>query len=65
MQVWRRIRESLEKHRRAALISVVKVEGSAPREMGARMDDFSLELVNEVERAQSGSSRTVESVERR
>jgi len=37
MQVWRRIRESLEKHRRAALISVVKVEGSAPREMGARM----------------------------
>ena len=37
MQVWRRIRESLEKHRRAALISVVKVEGSAPREVGARM----------------------------
>ena len=35
------------------------------REFGARMDDFSLELVNEVERAQSGSSRTVESVERR
>jgi xanthine dehydrogenase accessory factor len=37
MQVWRRIRESLEKHRRAALISIVKVEGSAPREVGARM----------------------------
>jgi biopolymer transport protein TolQ len=35
------------------------------REFGARMDDFSLELVNEVERAQSASSRTVESVERR
>ena len=35
------------------------------REFGARMDDFSLELVNEIERAQSGSSRTVESVERR
>src|SRR6516164_6031521 len=37
MQVWRRIRESLEKQRRAALISIVKVEGSAPREVGARM----------------------------
>lgn len=35
--VWRRIRETLEKHRRAALISVVKVDGSAPREVGARM----------------------------
>jgi xanthine dehydrogenase accessory factor len=35
--VWRRIREILEKHRRAALISVIKVEGSAPREVGARM----------------------------
>jgi xanthine dehydrogenase accessory factor len=35
--VWRRIQEALEKHRRAALISVIKVEGSAPREVGARM----------------------------
>ena len=35
--VWRRIRETLEKHRRAALISVIKVDGSAPREVGARM----------------------------
>jgi biopolymer transport protein TolQ len=35
------------------------------REFGARMDDFSLELINEVERAQSGSSRAVESMERR
>ena len=35
------------------------------REFGARMDDFSLELINEVERAQSGSARAVESVERR
>ena len=35
--VWRRIQESLEKHRRAALISVIKVDGSAPREVGARM----------------------------
>ncbi len=35
--VWRRIRESLEQHRRAALISVIKVDGSAPREVGARM----------------------------
>ena len=36
------------------------------REFGARMDDFGLELVNEVERAQSGAARHVhESVERR
>jgi len=35
--VWRRIQQSLEKHRRAALISVIKVDGSAPREAGARM----------------------------
>lgn len=36
------------------------------REFGARMDDFGLELVNEVERAQSGAARQVhESVERR
>jgi biopolymer transport protein TolQ len=35
------------------------------REFGARMDDFSLELINEVERAQSGSPRAVETVERR
>jgi xanthine dehydrogenase accessory factor len=37
MVVWRRIRESLETHRRAALVSVIKVDGSAPREVGARM----------------------------
>jgi xanthine dehydrogenase accessory factor len=36
-RVWRRIREALENERRAALISVIKVEGSAPREIGARM----------------------------
>jgi biopolymer transport protein TolQ len=35
------------------------------REFGARMDDFSLELINEVERAQAGSPRTAETVERR
>ena len=35
------------------------------REFGARMDDFSLELINEIERAQAGSARQVESVERR
>ena len=36
------------------------------REFGARMDDFGLELINEVERAQSGAARHVpESVERR
>ena len=37
MRVWRRIQQALEKQRHAALISVVKVEGSAPREVGARM----------------------------
>jgi biopolymer transport protein TolQ len=35
------------------------------REFGARMDDFGLELVNEVERAQAGAARVPESVERR
>jgi len=35
--VWRRIRDALEKQRRAALISIIKVDGSAPREVGARM----------------------------
>ena len=35
------------------------------REFGARMDDFGLELTNEVERAQSGAARMPESVERR
>jgi biopolymer transport protein TolQ len=35
------------------------------REFGARMDDFSLELINEIERAQAGAARTPESVERR
>jgi len=35
------------------------------REFGARMDDFSLELINEVERAQAGTPRTPEAVERR
>jgi biopolymer transport protein TolQ len=35
------------------------------REFGARMDDFSLELINEVERAQAGAPRAAETVERR
>ena len=35
------------------------------REFGARMDDFSLELINEVERAQATTARTPASVERR
>ena len=35
--VWRRIRQALERQRRAALISVIRVDGSAPREVGARM----------------------------
>lgn len=36
------------------------------REFGSRMDDFSLELMNEVERAQAGGLRSVpEAVERR
>src|ERR1700758_309152 len=40
--------------------------GNDLREFGARMDDFSLELMNEIERAQAGSARSVpEPVERR
>ena len=35
------------------------------REFGARMDDFGLELINEVERAQAGAARQPDSVERR
>jgi xanthine dehydrogenase accessory factor len=35
--VWRRIRESIERHGRAALVSVIDVDGSAPREVGARL----------------------------
>ena len=35
------------------------------REFGARMDDFSLELINEVERAQATPTRTPAAVERR
>jgi len=35
------------------------------REFGARMDDFSLELINEVERAQAAAPRVAETVERR
>jgi biopolymer transport protein TolQ len=35
------------------------------REFGARMDDFGLELINEVERAQAGAQRVPEAVERR
>jgi biopolymer transport protein TolQ len=36
------------------------------REFGARMDDFSLELMNEIERAQTGAPRSnLETVERR
>ena len=35
------------------------------REFGARMDDFGLEMMNEIERAQTGSPRPVEMVERR
>ncbi len=35
------------------------------REFGARMDDFSMELVNEVERAQAGAARQPATVERR
>jgi len=35
------------------------------REFGARMDDFSLELINEVERAQASATRQTATVERR
>ena len=41
-------------------------EASALIDTGSRMDDFGLELVNEVERAQSKAGRSVpENVERR
>ena len=36
-EIWRRIREGIERHGRAALVSVVGVAGSAPREVGARI----------------------------
>jgi xanthine dehydrogenase accessory factor len=36
-KVWQQIRESIERHGRAALVSVVDVAGSAPRDTGARM----------------------------
>ena len=35
------------------------------REFGARMDDFSLELINEIERAQAAAARQPAAVERR
>jgi biopolymer transport protein TolQ len=35
------------------------------REFGSRMDDFSMELLNEVERAQAGATRQPAAVERR
>lgn len=35
------------------------------REFGARMDDFSMELVNEIERAQAGTAARPQPVERR
>ena len=35
------------------------------REFGARMDDFSLELINEIERAQAGAAPRPQPVERR
>ena len=37
MLVWSRIKEAIEGHGAAALVSVVAVAGSAPREAGARM----------------------------
>ena len=35
--VWQRIRQAIERHGSAALVSVIGTEGSAPREAGARM----------------------------
>jgi biopolymer transport protein TolQ len=35
------------------------------REFGSRMDDFSMELINEVDRAQAGTPRATETAERR
>ena len=37
MKVWAHIAKTLEAHGTCAMISVVKVEGSAPREAGARI----------------------------
>ncbi|MBI5112498.1 MAG: xanthine dehydrogenase accessory protein XdhC [Rhodovulum sp.] len=37
MAVWARIGETIAQHGRAALVSVVRVAGSAPRESGARL----------------------------
>ncbi|RAI43126.1 xanthine dehydrogenase accessory protein XdhC [Rhodoplanes roseus] len=37
MAVWARIAETIAQHGRAALVSVVRVAGSAPREAGARL----------------------------
>jgi xanthine dehydrogenase accessory factor len=37
MRVWTRLQESLDRHGRAAMITVVSTKGSAPREAGARL----------------------------
>jgi xanthine dehydrogenase accessory factor len=37
MHVWARLIESLERHGRAAMLTVVSTKGSAPREAGARL----------------------------
>jgi xanthine dehydrogenase accessory factor len=37
MRVWARLRESLDRHGRAAMVTVVSTKGSAPREAGARL----------------------------
>lgn len=37
MDIWKRLRHAIEQHGSAALVNVVGVAGSAPREVGARM----------------------------
>jgi xanthine dehydrogenase accessory factor len=37
MRVWSRLRDSLERHGRAAMVTVVSAKGSTPREAGARL----------------------------
>jgi xanthine dehydrogenase accessory factor len=37
MRVWARLREALDRHGKAAMVTVVSTKGSAPREAGARL----------------------------
>lgn len=37
MLVWRRLREAIDRHGRAAMVTIASARGSSPREAGARM----------------------------